>query len=193
MANLNDADNTGPVFKRPEGTSHYGEEPTLPYVDLYSQSDKEGGATPYGSSEGQWNPGPYGVGPHGDDSNRSQPYADPQYGPIPQQQSMAVPPRQAQQYWSQYPYAQPEHPQATTVLVLAVVGFALPVTAFIAWYMGGKAKAEIEQGAPFTYTGTLKTGHIIGKVLSIITIVSVALTVLFTIIYIIGVIGFLRY
>ncbi|WP_022909557.1 hypothetical protein [Aestuariimicrobium kwangyangense] len=74
--------------------------------------------------------------------------------------------------------ARAEHPQGTAVLILAVLGFITGITQFIAWYMGGKAKKEIAAGAPYAFEGNLKTGYIIGKVLSIVAIVGFVLTIL---------------
>lgn len=74
-----------------------------------------------------------------------------------------------------YGYAQPEHPQATTILILGILGFFVPVVPFVGWYMGGKAKQEIEAGAPYQWDGQLKIGYLISKILSILQIVSVVL------------------
>lgn len=68
----------------------------------------------------------------------------------------------------------PEHPRATTVLVLGILGFMTGVTGFFAWFMGSKAKKEIQSGAPYRYDGMLKAGHILGMVSSILTIAVVA-------------------
>lgn len=38
----------------------------------------------------------------------------------------------------------PDHPQATTVLVLGIVGVFFSVVSPVAWYLGSKAKKEIE-------------------------------------------------
>ena len=73
----------------------------------------------------------------------------------------------------------PEHPQATTVLILAILGlFTSGICSWIAWYMGGQAKKEIEAGAPFRWDGNLKTGYILGKVFGIIAIIGVVLAII---------------
>lgn len=141
------------------------EEGTLPLVDLYGPNGNQAGASPYGQN---WNPTPIQQPASGG-------------GPAPYRTVMQ-PPHQPQAWGPGY-YAPPEHPQAITVLVLALVSFAVPILSFIAWYMGGKAKSEIQRGAPFPYSGNLKTGHIIGKVIGILTIVGVSLYVLFIIVY----------
>ncbi|WP_026926024.1 hypothetical protein [Granulicoccus phenolivorans] len=75
-----------------------------------------------------------------------------------------------------------EHPQAQTTFILGIVGIFVGICAFIAWYMGGKAKKEIAAGAPYQWGGNLKTGYLLGKVFSIIYIV-------FLVIYIIAMIA----
>ncbi len=117
----------------------------------------------------------------------SQSYGQPTYG---QDAYGQQPPAygQAQPYggYGQQPgygYAQTaEHPQATTVLVLGILGFFLPIVSFIAWYMGGRAKQEIEAGAPYQWDGSLKIGYLIGKILSIIAIVSIILTIVWLVV-----------
>ncbi|MDO5736169.1 MAG: hypothetical protein Q4P15_06805 [Propionibacteriaceae bacterium] len=84
-----------------------------------------------------------------------------------------------------------EHPQATTILVFGAVSIAVPVLSFVAWYMGNKARAEIGRGAPYPYAGNLKTGHIIGKVMGILTIVGASLYALFLVFYVILIAGLL--
>lgn len=77
----------------------------------------------------------------------------------------------------------PEHPQATPVLILGVLGlFTSGVCSWIAWYMGAKARNEIEAGAPYRWEGNLKTGYILGKVFGILAIIGVILTIVFLII-----------
>jgi len=100
-----------------------------------------------------------------------------------------------QQYaqYGQQGYGQPgygpggaEHPQAQTVLILGIIGFFTSITAFIGWYMGGQAKKEIEAGAPYRWDGNLKTGYVLSKVLSIISIVAIAIVILVWIVLIAG-------
>lgn len=64
------------------------------------------------------------------------------------------------------------------MLILGILGFFTSITAFIGWYMGGQAKKEIEAGAPYRWDGNLKTGYLISKILSIISIVGLAFIVL---------------
>ena len=59
--------------------------------------------------------------------------------------------------------ARAEHPQATTVLILGIVGFFVPILCFVPWYMGGKAKKELAAGAPYNWGGGLQLGYISGQ------------------------------
>lgn len=76
-----------------------------------------------------------------------------------------------------------EHPQSQTIFILGIVGIFVGIVAFIAWYMGGQAKKEIQSGAPYAWEGSkAKTGYTLGKVFSIIYIVVMALYIVFAII-----------
>ncbi len=70
---------------------------------------------------------------------------------------------------------QQEHPQAQTIFILSLVGIPVPLLAWIAWYMGAKAKKEIEAGAPYAWSGNVKNGHLLGKIFGIIHIVVLVL------------------
>ena len=104
----------------------------------------------------------------------------PGYGAVGQQQ-----PYQQQGYGPGYGayVPAPEHPQSQMVFILGIVGIFTGVTSFVAWYMGGQAKKEIEAGAPFPWAGQLKTGYTLGKVFGIIWIVGIALYIVFFILY----------
>lgn len=180
-----------PGFEQHEGATPLPDEQTLPFVDLYPQSETIGGASAYGPDGSPWDSGPYGAGPYSGGQYPAQQDAtahhqsNRQYDPTPRQCAMTP-----QRQYGYNGYAPVEHPQSTAVLVLAVLGFALPVTPFIAWYMGNKAKAEIQRGAPYAYTGSLKVGHIIGKVLSILTLIGIAASVLFMVLIVVGAMAF---
>ena len=140
-------------------------------------SDQQG-YRPSGYSD----PGPdYGT-PYHQQSAPNQGYQgqQPGYGPAGLQQ-----PYQQQGYGPGYGayIPAPEHPQSQMVFILGIVGIFTGVTAFVAWYMGGQAKKEIEAGAPFPWAGQLKTGYTLGKVFGIIWIVGIALYIVFFILY----------
>ena len=127
-------------------------------------------------------PGPdYGT-PYHQQSAPNQGYQgqQPGYGPAGLQQ-----PYQQQGYGPGYGayIPAPEHPQSQMVFILGIVGIFTGVTSFVAWYMGGQAKKEIEAGAPFPWAGQLKTGYTLGKVFGIIWIVGIALYIVFFILY----------
>ncbi|WP_297745780.1 hypothetical protein [uncultured Tessaracoccus sp.] len=125
----------------------------------------------------------YGQDPQGD-------YNQPNYGSQPYGQSQQGGYGSYQQPTGMQQYAaygqQAEHPQAQTVLILGILGFFTSITAFIGWYMGGQAKKEIEAGAPYCWDGNLKTGYLISKILSIISIVALAFIVLMFILMLAG-------
>lgn len=122
-----------------------------------------------------------------------QPYV-PSYDPVgaepPYNAYEQVPTQGMQPYQSpMYPggpgfMVKPEHPQATAVLILGILGFVTSITAPIAWYLGNKAKKECDVGM-YTMSQTLSIGRILGKVLTIVLIVGVALSILAMIIFIV--------
>ena len=129
-----------------------------------------GQSTPYGQAAGQT---PYGV-PYQTGAGYGQPQ---QGGMAPYGQP------QAPGYAYGGGYAAADHPQTQTVFILGIIGIFTGITAFIAWYLGGQAKKEIEAGAPYQWAGNLKTGYMLGKIFSIITIVGGSLMILFYIAY----------
>lgn len=88
---------------------------------------------------------------------------------------------------SQYPAApygaRPEHPQAQTVLILGIVSLFVTPLAYVAWYMGGKAKKDIRAGAPYNWGGGLQIGYIIGVVVGTLAIISVVVGILFFLLF----------
>ncbi len=178
-------------FQRPEEAPPFDEQ-TLPFVDLYGPSSDIPGGWARGPEAGPSNARAGGGGPYSGGQFPPRQYApsyqSPQspYEPYPPQRVMATTPPP----YGYYAPALAEHPQSTTVLVLGLLGFVVPVTPFIAWYMGNKAKAEIQRGAPYPYSGSLKVGHVVGKVLGILTIVGVSLYVLLMILMVIAAMAF---
>lgn len=152
--------------------SQYGSNPQ----DQYGQQPNSGSSPQpaYGQDYGQSDPS---------GQNYAQPGAYGSYQPQPggMQQQYAA--------YGQYGPNGGEHPQAQTVLILGILGFFTTITAYIGWYMGGKAKKEIEAGAPYRWDGNLKIGYIISKVLSIISFVALGLVILFAILGIAGIVA----
>ncbi len=68
----------------------------------------------------------------------------------------------------------PDHPQATTVLVLGIIGILIGVTAPVAWVMGSRAKREIEaSGGRLGGLQQVTIGWILGIVMTILLVISV--------------------
>lgn len=158
----------------------------LPVVDLYPTAENWGGATPQASSDDYRSSGYATTQQPG--GQRQPPY--PAVMPQPPYQGQWV--QQHNPYMQQpgpYAMAPAEHPQATTVLVLGAVSVGVPILSFVAWYMGSKAKKEIGRGAPYAYTGNLKVGHVLGKVIGILTIVGASLYGVFLVFYLILLLG----
>ena len=122
-----------------------------------------------------------------------QPYQSPQPGPYPPQSGPNPPqPGQPQMYGAPpgptgqpypnmpYPPGSGEHPSATVILVLGILGFFTGVTGIIAWVMGNKAKKECDSGR-YVMTGSLKAGRILGIITTCWLIFWVAISIIFTI------------
>lgn len=183
-----------PGFRAPDQEP----EPTVPLSgyaqpEPYSRPDSSAGypdpaPSPYSAPGGQSQPS-YGFDQPAAGQQPS--YGQSQYGQDPYAQQQPPAYGQAQPYGGYgqpaYGYAQQtaEHPQATTILVLGIVGFFVTITAFIAWYMGAKAKQEIAAGAPYQWDGSLKIGYLLGKIISIVAIVSTVLMIIWFV-FIIG-------
>jgi|SRR5215211_4550163 hypothetical protein len=100
---------------------------------------------------GQQSPMPYGQQPYG-----QQPYGQQPYGAAPQ-----------------------EHPQGTMILIFGILGIFITIFAPIAWYMGNKAKKEIQaSGIQFSNEQNISVGRMLGKIFTIIAIVSIVLVII---------------
>lgn len=121
----------------------------------------------------------YPTTPYGQPSYPASPYGAP--GPQPGQ---AFP--GASQY---HPAVNPfgaqgmmrEHPNATLVLVLGVLGFVVGgITGPLAWYFGSKARAEIAANpGRYTDNSSLTIGWVCGIISTLILVGSILLVVLF--------------
>lgn len=76
---------------------------------------------------------------------------------------------QQQPYGYGYPVA-PDHPNATLVLVLGLIGmFVFPLTAPFAWVLGSRARAEMAAfPGRWGSSGTLTVGWVLGIITSVI-------------------------
>ena len=103
------------------------------------------------------------------------------YGQVPGQ---GVQPYPNMPYPGGNAMVRPEHPQATAVLILGILGFFVSITGPIAWFMGNKAKKECEAGM-YTMNDQLKIGRILGMVVTILLIVGIVISILLVIIFVI--------
>jgi hypothetical protein len=116
----------------------------------------------------------------------------PPYGP-PEPRGAGQPGQNPYQPYQPSPYAPgagwgaPDHPQATTVLILGVLGIALcQVMAPIAWFLGTKALREID-AAPQQYGGRSQVN--VGRILGLVGTILLALYVVGALIYVVAVIA----
>lgn len=120
----------------------------------------------------------------------SGPYAQP-YGADPGYPMAAVYPGQPPAPHLRPPYPiQQEHPQAGIVLALGVVGLAVPLVSFVAWYLGSRAENEIEDsGVSYANSGSLVAGKILGMIVSILQIVGGGLLLIWLALVIVMAVG----
>lgn len=104
-------------------------------------------------------------------------YGDPTYGASQPQPGGQPAPYQQGYAPAGYGYGGPEHPQATTILILGIVGLFVAITGPFAWIMGNKARKEIAAGqyAPST---SLTVGWVLGIISTIYLVVMVVAVVL---------------
>jgi hypothetical protein len=77
-------------------------------------------------------------------------------------------------------YRPPDHPQATTILVLGILGFFCGVLGPFAWVLGRRALTEIDaSGGTIGGRSNVQVGYILGIVTSILF----ALSLIFLIVY----------
>lgn len=89
-----------------------------------------------------------------------------------------------------YPgYGPPQdHPQATTILVLGIIGLVFcQLCAPFAWVMGKKALNEIDaSGGAIGGRSNVMVGYVLGIIGSVLVILSLLLVLLFVVIGVIG-------
>jgi hypothetical protein len=110
----------------------------------------------------------------------------PQSGQYPPAGQPAPYGQQAPMPYGQQPYgAVPqEHPQGTLILIFGILGIFITIFAPIAWYMGNKAKKEIQaSGIQYSNEQNVSIGRMLGKVFTIIALISIALTIIIVIIF----------
>jgi hypothetical protein len=134
--------------------------------------------TPYTAPGQQYPQGAGQPGPYGQQS--PMPYG--QQSPMPYGQQSPMP-------YAQQPYGVPqEHPQGTLILIFGILGIFITIFAPIAWYLGNKAKKEIQaSGIQYSNEQNVSVGRMLGKIFTIIALVSIAITIIIVIIVAIGV------
>jgi len=71
------------------------------------------------------------------------------------------------------------------ILIFGIIGIFITIFAPIAWYLGNKAKKDIQaSGIPYANEQNISIGRMLGKIFTIIALVSIALTIIITIIVI---------
>ena len=136
--------------------------------------------------------------PYEEQQPQAQPSPQPPYQPSgqyqqPGEQSPQTPYQPSGQYQpggQPMPYGQPytmpptqEHPQGTMILIFGILGIFITIFAPIAWYLGNKAKAEIQaSGVHYTNEQNISIGRMLGKIFTIIAIVWIAFVIIWIII-----------
>src|SRR5215203_1882902 len=118
-----------------------------------------------------------------------QPGQYPQSGEQPGQYAGGQPAPYGQQStmpYGQQPYTMPptqEHPQGTMILIFGILGIFITIFAPIAWYLGNKAKQDVQtSGIQYSNEQNISIGRMLGKVFTIIAIVSIVLVIIFWIV-----------
>jgi hypothetical protein len=140
--------------------------------------------SPYGQP-GQYPAGGQQPSPYGQQS--PMPYD--QQSPAPYDQQSPTPyGQQPQMPYGQQPYgAPPEHPQGTLILIFGIVGIFITIFAPIAWYLGNKAKKEIQaSGMQYSNEQNISIGRMLGKIFTIIAIVWIAFVIVWIVIALIA-------
>ena len=164
-------------------TNTPGDEPQQPQEPQQPSGEQPG----YWEQQSQQPGGPYGEGstppPY-----EQQPYTAPQYGqPYGQAQQ---PYGQAQPYGQQpgYPTYASDHPKATTVLILGILGIVVcGFLAPFAWRMGKRTVDEIDasQGR-LGGRGSAQAGYILGLIGTVLLALGLLFLVVVVVIAIIG-------
>jgi hypothetical protein len=135
-------------------------------------------SNPYEEQQPQAQPGsqsPYQPSEQFPPAGQSAPYG--QQSPMPYGQQSPMP------YGQQYGAPPQEHPQGTLILVFGILGIFITIFAPIAWYMGNKAKREIQaSGIQYSNEQNVSIGRMLGKIFTIIALISIAISIIITII-----------
>ena len=143
-------------------------------------------SNPYEEQQPPTQPGsqsPYQPSEQFPPAGQSAPYGQQSPMPYGQQSPMPYGQQSPMPYGQQYGAAPQEHPQGTLILVFGILGIFITIFAPIAWYMGNKAKREIQaSGIQYSNEQNVSIGRMLGKIFTIIAIISIVLSIIITII-----------
>jgi hypothetical protein len=143
-------------------------------------------SNPYEEQQPQTQPGsqsPYQPSEQFPPAGQSAPYDQQSPMPYGQQSPMPYGQQSPMPYGQQYGAPPQEHPQGTLILVFGILGIFITIFAPIAWYMGNKAKREIQaSGIQYSNEQNVSIGRMLGKIFTIIAIISIVLSIIITII-----------
>jgi len=190
---------SNPGDEQPQDTSDTAPipPPEPPVSSEQGGGSEQGGSEQGGSEQGGWQPQWEAQYPPADSAQQGyqgQPgYGQPSYGQPGYGQQSDYPQGYAQQYapppQGAYAYQAPEHPKATSSMVLGIVGLVLcQVLSPFAWVMGKKTLQEIDaSGGRVGGRGQAQAGYILG----IVGTVLLGLSLLFLIVYFVFVVAIL--
>jgi hypothetical protein len=146
---------------QPSQQTPYSQPNQYPQSGEQSNQYPESGEQPgqYTQGAGQYAPGGGQPAPYGQQS--PMPYGQQPYTMAPSQ----------------------EHPQGTMILIFGILGIFITIFAPIAWYLGNKAKKDIQMsGVQYSNEQNISIGRMLGKIFTIIAIVSIVLVIIFWIV-----------
>lgn len=133
---------------------------------------------------------PYGEPDHGQPPAGPPGYGQPQQGPPGYSPPGYGQPGAPAPYQGGYgPMAPPDHPKATTSLVLGIIGLmACQVVSPFAWSMGKKTVAEIDaSGGRLGGRGTAQVGYVLGIIGTVLLGLALAFLVIWLVIVLVAI------
>jgi Domain of unknown function (DUF4190) len=125
---------------------------------------------------------PYDPNQPGQQPGQPPPYGEqqPSYGQQPPEGFASYPPPYAPPVQGGYGQGPENHPNATTALVLGIVGvICCSLTAPFAWVMGKKAMDEIDaSGGRIGGRGNAQAGYVLGILGTILMVLAIVVTVI---------------
>jgi hypothetical protein len=116
-------------------------------------------------------------------SGQYQPSGDPSQQTPYQQSGQYQPAGQPAPYGQPYGAPTQEHPQGTMILIFGILGIFITIFAPIAWYLGNKARADIQtSGIRYSNEQNISIGRMLGKIFTIIAIVWIVFVIIWIII-----------